>query len=593
MPDNTPMLYRMTRINVESQQTNSDRERAEPLAAPNVIRDAEDACQESEEMRVALSESEQLKRAVVDSVADGIITISEKGIIESFNAAAERLFGYSCTEVIGHNISTLLPPPLREMYGAKMQRYIRIVTKKLAGVQREFMGCHKDGSLFPIELSVSELMHANRRLFTGIIRDIAERKATHAQLKKLSRAVEQCPSSVVITDVHGTIEYVNPNFIRLTGFTSEEAIGRNPRVLNSGKIPKATIKQMWDTILSGNEWRGELLNKKKNGELYWEFASISPICDDDGQITHFVAVKENITARKQAEEQLAKLNRDMVSISRKAGMSEVATGVLHNVGNVLNSVNVSVNCMLDQMRASRVPRLVQAVEMMNDRADDLSDFLTFDEKGKRLPRYLAQLAGQMTFERDATCRELAEVSKNVEHIKEIVAMQQSFGRVTGLLEQVDPTLIAEDAIKINTAALSRHGVELIREYEDQLPEITTEKHKVMQILVNLINNAEQAMSDSADKRVTVRVCRLNDETLAYHVHDNGVGIPGENMTQLFSHGFTTKKNGHGYGLHSSALAAKEVGGSLTGQSDGLGKGATFTLSLPINKAGIGVERCVK
>jgi signal transduction histidine kinase len=196
--------------------------------------------------------------------------------------------------------------------------------------------------------------------------------------------------------------------------------------------------------------------------------------------------------------------------------------------------------------------------------------------------YLKELAAELVAERDAASAELAVLRGNVEHIKEIVAMQQSYARRGGVTDRVDIRTLIEDSLRMNEGAFSRHGVTLVRDFAD-VPPITVDKHKVLQILVNLIRNAKYACDDSpnSEKRVTVKV-RVTDDTMVVAVVDTGVGIPAENLERIFSHGFTTRKDGHGFGLHSCALAAKELGGSLVGESAGPGKGAAFTLTLPLN-----------
>jgi signal transduction histidine kinase len=171
--------------------------------------------------------------------------------------------------------------------------------------------------------------------------------------------------------------------------------------------------------------------------------------------------------------------------------------------------------------------------------------------------------------------------KHIEHIKQIVAMQQSYAKVAGVIETINPTQLVDDAIHINGAALTRHDVQLRCEF-GSVPMVQTEKHRVLQILVNLIRNAKYALDDSkrSDKVLTIRLGKNGGDHVKIEVIDNGVGIPPENLTRIFGHGFTTRSNGHGFGLHSSAIAIKELGGSLTAHSDGVGKGATFTLLLP-------------
>jgi CHASE1-domain containing sensor protein/signal transduction histidine kinase len=304
--------------------------------------------------------------------------------------------------------------------------------------------------------------------------------------------------------------------------------------------------------------------------------------DGEGPVRVVVA-HENITARKQVEENLKQAQGELLHASRLAGMAEVATSVLHNVGNVLNSVNVSTNLVSDRLKDSKIANLTRAAALMGEHTADLGEFLANDPKGRMLPLYLSQLADYLIKEQASLLKELGCLRKNVEHIKEIVAMQQGYAKATGAVEVVKAAELVEDALRMNTDSLERQGVQVIRDYApQQLPEIKVAKHKVLQILVNLLRNAKIAcdQSDRADKRLTVRVTN-GDGCLRISVIDNGVGIPAENLPRLFTHGFTTRKDGHGFGLHSSLLAAREVGGTLQAHSEGLGQGATFTLELPV------------
>ena len=261
-------------------------------------------------------------------------------------------------------------------------------------------------------------------------------------------------------------------------------------------------------------------------------------------------------------------------------MAEIATNVLHNVGNVLNSVNVSAGLIVESVKKSRASSLAKVAILLQEHTDDLGAFITNDSKGKHLPAYLAQLADHLVADQEAIVGELDSLRRNVEHIKEIVATQQSYATFGGVKEMIDVVNLVEDSLRINEGAMRRHRVEVIREFE-KVPPMNVEKHKILQILVNLLRNAKYACqeSDREDKRLTVRVAD-GDGRVKISVSDNGVGIPPENLTRIFSHGFTTWKNGHGFGLHSGALAAKEMGGSLSVRSDGPGQGATFILELP-------------
>jgi signal transduction histidine kinase len=270
----------------------------------------------------------------------------------------------------------------------------------------------------------------------------------------------------------------------------------------------------------------------------------------------------------------------LVDASRQGGMAEIATNVLHNVGNVLNSVNVSTGLIVERVKKSKTPGLARVVDLLGQHEHDLAAFIAQDARGKHLPAHLAQLSTHLAGEQEALVNELDSLRRNVEHIKEIVAMQQNYAKVGGVKEMINVVDLVEDGMCLNEGSLRRHGVEVTREFE-QVPPLNAEKHKILQILVNLLSNAKYACQESGrtDKRLTVRVAN-GEGRIRISVTDNGIGIPPENMTRIFNHGFTTRKDGHGFGLHSGALAAKEIGGSLTVQSDGPGEGAAFTLELP-------------
>lgn len=280
--------------------------------------------------------------------------------------------------------------------------------------------------------------------------------------------------------------------------------------------------------------------------------------------------------------ELREAQAELVTTARQAGMAEIATNVLHNVGNVLNSVNVSAGLVSNRVRASKAQGLGKVVQLMNEHADDLGEFLTMDQKGKMLPGYLSKLAEVVTAEQQGIIEELAQLTKSVDHIKDIVATQQSYAGASSVFEQCQIGALVEDAVRMSAGSLSRHQVTVLKEFAD-VPPLPLDKHRVLQILINLISNAKQAMDGVPERQhqITLRLHRTPERTVRIQVADNGEGIAPENLTRIFAHGFTTRKDGHGFGLHSCVLAAREMGGSLNAHSEGPGQGATFTLELPI------------
>jgi PAS domain S-box-containing protein len=301
-----------------------------------------------------------------------------------------------------------------------------------------------------------------------------------------------------------------------------------------------------------------------------------------------VAIARDITKRKNAEAKLEQMHKQLADASRLAGMAEIANNVLHNVGNVLNSVNISAGMIGAKLRDSKDQGLARAVQLLNEHNADLGDFFTHDAKGKALPGYLNKLVAALAAEKHSIATELESLTRSIDHIKDIVATQQSYSGAASLIEAVQIEEMLEDAVRINAAAIARQRVAIIKDYA-QVPALLLDKHRVLQILTNLIGNAWQAMEGVLDRmhQITLRT-QVSGPTdtprLMIRIEDNGRGIARANLAKLFTHGFTTRQDGHGFGLHSCVLAAKEMQGTLTAHSNGPDQGATFTLELPANRA---------
>ncbi|WP_434575895.1 histidine kinase [Pseudomonas sp. Z3-6] len=284
----------------------------------------------------------------------------------------------------------------------------------------------------------------------------------------------------------------------------------------------------------------------------------------------------------QSRLRAAEAQVQLAAAARQAGMAEIATNVLHNVGNVLNSVNISADLVTRKLRTSKALGLGKAVQMMNEHAEDLGDFISHDDKGKLLPGYLNQLVDALAIEQQSMTEELGQLSKSVDHIKEIVAAQQSYAGPSSLAETVQVKELIEDALRMNAGIIAAHRITVVRNLADT-PLLQLDKHRVLLILINLIKNASRAMGDRLEPapQIILQSEIPQADTLVIKVIDNGEGIAPENLTRIFAHGFTTRKDGHGFGLHSCVLAAMEMGGSLEAHSDGPGTGATFTLKLAV------------
>jgi len=423
----------------------------------------------------------------------------------------------------------------------------------------------------------------------GIGRQVAERTAeltnAHHKLQGsehwIRMILEASPQCVKLIAADGTLLEMNPAGLRLIEADDlEQAIGRNVFDLVTPE-DRAVFRELNDAVFQGEPRTAEFAIIGMKGTRRFMETHACPLRDADGGVIAHLAITRDVSERKRVEQELAQAQCALVSASRQAGMAEVATSVLHNVGNVLNSVNVSATLLNESVRKSPQPDLARVVTLLREQGDNLGTFFTSNPRGPKVPLFLAQLADKFGHMRETQLKELESLVKNIGHIKQIVSMQQSFAKVSGVTETLKVEELVEDTLRMNAGSFQKHEVELVREFAADVPAITTDKHKVLQILMNLVRNAKHACEDAkgTEKKVTVPVTH-GEGRVRIQVSDNGMGIPAENLNRIFNHGFTTKKEGHGFGLHSGANAAKELGGSLTVQSDGTGKGATFTLELP-------------
>jgi PAS domain S-box-containing protein len=313
-------------------------------------------------------------------------------------------------------------------------------------------------------------------------------------------------------------------------------------------------------------------------------SSVRRLVGPDGQTLGAVAVIQDTTERKRRERELERVHKELVTASREAGMAEVATNVLHNVGNILNSINISANVVSERIKQSSAPAVSRLAALLSEHSPGAGKFLAEDPRGRRVPDYLTALGVQLLSDQREVLDELALLRHNLEHIKDTVMMQQSYAKLCGVVETVEVAALVEDSLRLNAGAFERHGVQLKREF-NAVPAITVDRHKVLQILVNLVRNAKYACDESgrSDKLITLRV-EPSSRGVRIAVIDNGVGIAPENTQRLFRHGFTTRESGHGFGLHSGALAARELGGTLHAESAGPGLGSVFILELPVAPA---------
>lgn len=385
--------------------------------------------------------------------------------------------------------------------------------------------------------------------------------------------------------MRGKIEtrIVNPSYAQMSGVPIERC--RELELYRKATHPDDVPAQdrLHQRLVAGeiDHYSFEKRYVHPDNRVCWVVLTVWFFIDTAMGETQEITTLIDITERKQVELEREKLHRQLLDLSRQAGMAEVATGVLHNVGNVLNSVNVSATLVIDRVREGKGASVGKVAALLEEHKSCLGEFLTTDPRGGKIPSYLNTLAQALDAEREGLAAELEHLRKNIEHIKNIIGMQQAHARTSHVIEQIALPDLIEDALRMTADPTASDGIDTVRDFRDSRI-LAIDRHQVLQILGNLLSNAKQACTDSGRAEKVIKIRTNGDERgVNVAIEDNGVGIPPENLSRIFNHGFTTKKNGHGFGLHNSALAARQLGGALRVESEGVGCGATFILELPL------------
>lgn len=501
-----------------------------------------------EKINIALTGSEEKYRSLVENLLEGLYTIQDDKIIFCNKKFAD-LFGYDdANDLIGRAIMELVTPESHALVQEMIDRHKK---GDLERAQYEFHGIKKDGTVILLE-SLGGRIHINGKMaIQGAMRDISKIHASEENLRKLSRAVDQSPVSILITNLEGVIEYVNPVFEKTSGYSRKELIGHNPRIMKSGHTPDMDYKKLWQTITDGKEWKGEFLNKKKNNELYWESASISPIKDIKGIITHFLGIKEDITLRKQMEKDLifAKekaVESDKLKTSFLANMS-------HEIRTPMNAI-MGFSSLLTDDNVTHEERL-EFVELINNNSnnllsliDDIIDIAKI-EAGQLKVSTLDFDFNQILLEIHSTYQKFTKKK----------------GNVVLDFELETPTQIYKDFIH-------------------------TDPHRLKQILSNLVGNAIKYTEKGSVKFgyniIPASKTNRNIPLIQFYVKDTGIGIPKEKMNLIFDRfrqaddSHTREFGGTGLGLAISKNIAHLLGGKIHVVSS-VGKGSVFYFTIPL------------
>jgi len=515
------------------------------------LKEHQDHLEELVEKRTAqLKENQERLAQIINFLPDATWVIDNEGKVVTWNRAMEKLTGIDADDMVGKGDFEYARP----FYGKKRPVLIDLVRNWYPEYEKEYMSVRREG-----ENLVSESFHPDlggKEIYlsamagllynadgdlTGAIetvRDITDMKRAEIEMRKLSRAIEQSPTSVVVTDLNGIIEYVNPKFTEVTGYKAEEAIGQNPKVLNSGKQSHEHYKNLWDTILAGEEWHGEFCNKKKNGALYWEFAHISPIRTAEGTITHFVAVKEDITERKRMEEELiqAKLAADEANKAKGDFLANMSHEIRTPMNAVIGMSHLALKTELTRKQRDYLTKIQSSANSLLGIINDILDFSKIE-------------AGKMDIE--SVDLNLEEVLDNLANLITVKAHEKEDLEVLFATAHDVPRFLVGDPLRLG------------------------------QVLINLANNAVKFTNVGEIVVSTERLKQTDDQvTLKFSVSDTGIGLTREQVDKLFQSftqadtSTTRKYGGTGLGLTISKRLVEMMGGEIWVESEP-GQGTTF------------------
>ena len=420
----------------------------------------------------------------------------------------------------------------------------------------------------PVQISAKNEFGLLASAFNKMMEDLASSQ------NYIDGLINTMPNMLIVTDINLNIRQVNKVTCQELGYEDWELLNQPLAMLIKDDRILENTKQLMTITLPLSKLQGikTQLQTKKQKNLPVLFTS-SYMEIENGKTKLVINMAQDIS-------NLQKIERELVVASRQAGMSDIATSVLHNVGNILNSINTSVSMMQEQTKESEMDNLTRLDELIQQHQSELNYFLTENAQGQLIPKYLHQLAKQWDAQKSSLLNEIELIKKHLDHIINIIRTQQSLN-VTGVREQVLITELFDEALSLDKEVYERALINIVKDFEP-IKSVIIDRVKLMQIIVNLIKNSVDSLMEShlEPKQLELRIWEKNEKHFVIEVIDNGVGIPNESLVKIFSFGFTTKKKGHGFGLHSCALAAKELGGVLTARSGGPGKGATFRLELP-------------
>jgi len=541
-----------------------------------ISRDVTQRKQVEHELRRSRSKYQNL----IESLSDWIWEVDANGRCVYSSSRVFNLLGYDAFWLVGRPITDV-------MMAAEHFRILGMLElARHQGRHEMNFDCiclHRGGDTVLLEMNVRAMVTDRGVIhgFRGVGRDVTQRRKFEEDLRKFSRAVEQSPASVIITDTRGMIEYVNACFCRVTGYSPEEVLGRNPRILKSGQTPSEEYKSLWTTIVAGGEWRGEFCNKKKNGDLFWESAAISAIKNEQGEVTHFLGVKEDITERKNQEKERSMMEMQLMQAQKLESVGQLAAGIAHEINTPTQYVGDNLRFIQEgfgtlNKLVTEFEKLLAALET-NSMSPELLNEIIIRNKEADFPYLSTEIPVALDQSLDG-----------IQRISSIVRAMKEFSH-PGTKEKI-PVDINHAITTTLTVAHNewKYVAEVETALAPDLPKVLCLPDEINQVFLNLIVNASQAIGEIVKKtggKGTIKITTQNNGPwVEIRIEDSGGGIPEAIQHRIFEPFFTTKEVGKGTGqgltIARTAIVNKHNGEITFASKAGIG--TTFLIRLPVD-----------
>ncbi len=528
---------------------------------------------------------EKVARTVIDMMGEALFLCDEDNKIIDLNNHAKKLFHHSAVSIKGTPIQELLTDqlprfPVPENFESD-SLFIDLFETRL-----------KTGSREPVPvLCAISAFFGQKRIHNGFIylfQDISELKKTQEELQRINAslvqfktAIDQSVDGIVVVDMDGIVQFANHAWARMHGYSVAEIEGQHVRMCHTSDQWDKEVLKLNESVLKRDQLDMEISHVTRDGREFPIWMSVAVQKDSANNPVSFVAVARDITQRKKAELKIKEANRKMIDAAHRAGMAEIAAETLHNVGNLLNSVKTSAQNIYNVQNGSSLPDFLRANGILRENINHVEDFILRDPKGKKLLEYYLLLEHEFTVENKQIREDVLRLIKKVNMIADVVSAQNNYAGIGSYTEKCSLAILIEDALKLTPGLREQFGVTILKKFEE-IPAIEVQKTKLIHILINLINNARDSMLDkpAGNRNLEIGLKHAGDYAII-QVRDSGIGIDEKNISRIFTHGFSTKKNGHGFGLHSSANYVAEMKGSIWVENNKEGSGASFYLKLPI------------